>query len=145
MVVLEQREAGILDAVERGERLLLISLPRVGPGGEQVGGHVVRLTARALPELATGRDVVLGLELLDAQHEVAEVVQRIVRHQPPGEFGSVRDVAVVKRGHEGPLDQFGVVGVGAKRLAKEGRGRDRPTPGPAAPGPPAAPATSAAR
>ena len=84
MIVLEQREARIPDAVDGRQRLLFVALPR-DRSRPSAARRDVLLAGRPPPceNWRRAATIMLALDLLDAEHEMPKAVLRIADDQPP--------------------------------------------------------------
>ncbi len=122
VVIAEHREAAVLQAVDRRQGLLLVPLPRKGPGGEQRGRDVVLPAGAAAREFMPGRHPMAILHLADAEHHVGQAVLGVDLDEPAPEVEPIVDVAIGQGSHEGALDQLRIMRVGAQHFLEIGSG-----------------------
>ena len=123
VIVAEHPEAAVLQAVDRRQRLLLVALPRIGPGGQQRRRHVVLAPGAAAQRIRAAPRPNARPSSARRRARGARARSWGRPRRAGGRVERIVDVAVRQRGHEGPLDQFRVARVGPQSLAEEGRGR----------------------
>ncbi len=113
------RELRLGEAVDRLQRLLQVAVAHIGPGGEQGRREVgIPPPAARLLEMAARRDELPVPERPDAERQEGERVVGIALQHALRQAEGLVEGAILHRGDEGPLQEFGVAGIFPERLAE---------------------------